>query len=497
MSKNILVIDEGTTGSRGIIFNELGERVSADYKEFTQIYPNSGWVEHDPEEIWNVTLQVSRNAIKKANLRGKDITSIGITNQRETTTIWDKSTGKPLYNSIVWACRRTSSICTELIEKGYNNIFNKKTGLVIDPVYSGTKIKWMIDNVPEVKKKVEKGEALFGTIDTWLLWNLTKGKVHATDYSNASRTLLFNTREIKWDNELLDILNIPYDILPEAKPSVGFFAYTDKEWFGSEIPITGIAGDQHAALFGQACFEEGDAKNTYGTSAVPLMFTGENIVQSNKGLMTLAWGYKEKVYYSMGASIFTVGSAVQWLRDKLNIIESSDATEYLAASVEDNGGVYFVPSFTGLGAPHWDMYSRGMIVGLSSGVTKAHIVRATLESMAFQVKDLLDAMEKESGIRLNVLKVDGGAAKNNFMLQFQADILNRTVIRPKDVETTSLGAAYMAGLGSEVWESQDDIKKLWKIDREFIPQMSESERERLYYNWNDAVYRSKNWLKDK
>lgn len=494
---SILVIDQGTTGSRAIIFGENGQRLFMEYQEFKQIYPRPGWVEHDPLEIWNVTLDVARKVLAKANMEGKDISAIGITNQRETTTLWDKNTGEPLYNSIVWACRRTTGICEDLISKGYNEMFNKKTGLIIDPVYSATKIRWIMDNVTGVKEKIDKGEVLFGTIDSWLLWNLTGGSVHATDFSNASRTMLFNVKDIKWDEELLEKMDIPLEIFPETKPSVGLFGYTDKKLFGAEIPITGIAGDQQAALFGQICFEEGDTKNTYGTSCVPLMFTGNKPVFTDKGLLTLAWGFNQKIKYAMGASIFTAGSAVQWLRDNLNLINTSFETEKIAREVEDNAGVYFVPAFTGLGAPHWDMYARGMMIGLTSNVTKAHIVRATLESLAYQTRDLLDEMEKTSGIKLNTLKVDGGAAQNNFLMQFQADILNCPVIRPKDIETTSLGVAYMAGLGVGIWKDESEIKQLWKIDREFYPNMSEEEREELYYNWKKAVEHSRGWLKSK
>lgn len=441
----ILVIDQGTTGTRAIVFNENGESVSMEYKEIKQIYPKPGWVEEDPIEIWESTLYVIRKALEKINITGKDISTIGITNQRETTTLWDKNTGKPLSNSIVWACRRTTEICKYLINNGYNDLFNKKTGLIIDPVYSATKIKWIIDNVPGAKEKIDKGEAIFGTIDSWILWNLTGGYVHATDYSNASRTMLFNVKELVWDKELLNIMNIPQEILPEAKPSVGLFGYTDKKLFGTEIPISGIAGDQQAALFGQMCFDKGDSKNTYGTSCVPLMFTGEKPVFTDKGILTLAWGINGKVKYSMGASIFTAGLAIQWLRDNLKLIAKSSESEEIANSVSDNGGVYFVPAFTGLGAPHWDMYARGMIIGITANTSRAHLVRATLESLAYQTRDLLDEIEYKSGIKLKTLKVDGGAAKNNFLMQFQADILNCTVIRPKNIETTSLGAAYMAG----------------------------------------------------
>lgn len=494
MAKYVLVMDQGTTSSRAAIFNEKGERVAMDNKDFKQIYPKPGWFEHDGNEIWDVTLEVSRNAIKKANLTGKDIAAIGITNQRETTTIWEKETGKPIYNSIVWACRRGSAICSDLIDKGYGETFNKKTGLVIDATYSATKIKWILDNVSGARERAEKGELLFGTIDTWLLWNLTKGKVHATDPSNASRTMLYNVYDLKWDDELLNILGLPKNIFPEVKDSIGIFGYADKEWFGHEIPISGIAGDQQAALFGQACNEPGDAKNTYGTSAVPLMFVGDKPVYSEKGLLTLAWGINGKAQYSAGASILTAGAAVQWLRDGLKIIKSTPESEELARSVEDTAGVYFVPAFQGLAAPHWDMYARGMIIGITAGTTAAHITKATLDSMAYQTKDLLDQMEKETGTKLTSLKVDGGAANNDYLMQFQADILNVPVIRPADVETTSLGAAYLAGLGVGIWKDQNELKELWKAEKTFYPNMDEATRENLYNGWKRAVEFSKGWI---
>ena len=494
MANYILVMDQGTTSSRAAIFNERGERLAMESMGFDQIYPKPGWFEHDATAIWNVTLEVSRKAIKKANLVASDICAIGITNQRETTTIWDKNTGRPVYNAIVWACRRGDATCSDLIDRGYEETVNKKTGLVIDATYSATKIKWILDNVDGVRERAEKGELIFGTIDTWLLWNLTKGRVHATDPSNASRTMLYNVYDLEWDDELLELLDIPKNILPEVKDSVGVFGYADKEWFGHEIPITGITGDQQAALFGQACNEPGDAKNTYGTSCVPLMFIGDKPVYSEKGLLTLAWGIDGKAEYSTGASILTAGAAVQWLRDGLKIIKSTPESETLARSVSDTAGVYFVPAFQGLAAPHWDMYARGMIIGITAGVTDAHIARATLDSMAYQTRDLLDQMEKETGTKLRSLKVDGGAANNDYLMQFQADILNVPVIRPADVETTSLGTAYLAGLGAGIWKDRNELKDLWKAEKTFYPNMDEATREELYEGWKRAVEFSKGWI---
>lgn len=494
MSKYILVMDQGTTGSRGIVYNEQGKAVALDYEEYEQFFPQSGWWDQSGLTVWNVTLKTARNAIKKAGLEGKDIAAIGITNQRETTTLWDKNTGVPVHNSIVWGCRRTTEICQGLIEKGYNDMVNKKTGLVIDPTYSATKIRWVLDNVPAAQEKAENGDLLFGTIDSWLLWNLTKGKVHATDYSNAARTMVFNSYDLKWDDELMDMLDLPWKIFPEVKESVGLFGYADPEWFGAEIPITGIAGDQSAALFGQACFEEGTAKNTYGTSAVPLMFTGDKAPETEKGLLTVAWGKDGKVKYSMGASILIAGQVIQWLRDKVNICEKAADTEAMAESIPDNGGLYFVPAFTGLGAPHWNMNARGMMIGITAATTKEQMARAALESMAYQTRDLLEEMERNSGVKLKELKVDGGAAQNDFLMQFQADILNCNVIRPKDIETTALGACYLAGLGCGIFENEDQIKALWEADRVFTPQMDEATREALYSQWCKAVEKSKDWL---
>lgn len=495
MKKFILVLDQGTTSSRATIYDNDGEKVSYVNREFEQFYPKPGWMEHDAEEIVAATFAVAKLAIEQAGITANNISGIGITNQRETTVVWDKTTGKPVYHAIVWGCRRTADICKGLMDEGYGEMINEKTGLVIDPVYSGTKIRWILDNVDGAQKLADEGKLLFGTIDSWLLWNLTKGKVHATDASNASRTMLLNIHDGKWDDELLEMLSIPKSILPEVKDSIGHFGVSDASIFGDEIPITGIAGDQHAALFGQTCFEAGESKCTYGTSNVPLVFLGDKVIPSEKGLVTLAWSIDGKISYAMGASIFTTGSSVKWLRDKLELIESTEETETLANSVEDTQGVYFVTAFQGLGAPHWDMYARGMLIGVTAGVTKAHVVRATLESIAYQTRDQIEAIAVETGTKLKSLKVDGGAVVNDYLMQFQADILNIPVVRPKDIETTSLGAAFMAGLGAGVWESLDDLRGIYEVDKTFYPRMREDDREELYDGWLRAVEFSKGWLK--
>ncbi len=494
MAKYILVMDQGTTGSRGVIYDEKGKKLVYDYEEYDQYYPESGWWEQDGKAVWDVTIRTAQNAVKKAGIDPKDIAALGITNQRETTTIWDKATGEPIYNTIVWGCRRGVDICNDMIAKGYNETVNKKTGLVIDPTYSASKIRWLLDNVEGAQERAEAGELLFGNIDSWLIYNLTKGKVHAEDYSNAARTMLFNAHELKWDDELLAMFNVPKAILPEVKPSVGIFGYTDPEFFGVEIPIAGVAGDQSAALFGQACFEEGAAKNTYGTSAVPLMYTGDVAPETEKGLLTVAWGKDGKVKYSMGASILIAGQVIQWLRDKVNIFENSADSEAMAESIPDNGGLFFVPAFTGLGAPHWNPGARGMMIGITAGTTKEQMARAALESMAYQTRDLLEEMEKNAGIKLKELKVDGGAAQNDFLMQFQADILNCNVVRPKDTETTALGACYLAGLGVGIFKSEDELKELWEAERVFTPKMDEETREKLYAQWCKAVEKCKDWL---
>ncbi len=490
----ILVLDQGTTSSRSTIYNEKGDKLALVQEEFKQFYPKAGWWEQKPEDIWNSILNTAQKAIKEAGITGNDISALGITNQRETTIIWDKVTGKPVTNAIVWGCRRTTDICKELMADKRSETVNDKTGLVIDATYSASKIRWVLDNVENVRVRAEAGELLFGTVDTWLIWNLTAGKVHATDYSNASRTMLFNVKEGVWDQDLLDFVNIPKNLFPEVKPSVGLFGECDPKWFGAPIKIAGNAGDQHAALFGQVCFDDGDAKNTYGTSNVPMMFIGNKPIKSEKGLLSLAWQMDGEISYCMGASILTTGSAIQWLRDGIKIVKSAKETEELAKSVEDTLGVYFVPAFSGLAAPHWDMDARGMIIGLTAGVTEAHLARATIESIAYQTRDLLEEMERESGVKLNVLKVDGGATVNDYLMQFQADILNCVVQRPQDIETTSLGAAYMAGLGVGVWKSKDELKAIWKVDKTFYPNMDEAKRERLYAGWKRAVRFAKGWL---
>lgn len=495
--KYILALDQGTTSSRAIIFDYGGNIVSMAQKEFVQIYPKPGWVEHDPMEIWGTQSGVAKEALERISIRPFEIVAIGITNQRETTVVWDKNTGKPIYNAIVWQCRRTAGICDELKKRGLEEYIKENTGLVVDAYFSGTKIKWILDNVEGAKDKASRGELLFGNIDTWLVWNLTRGKVHATDYSNASRTMLFNIKTLNWDQTILKELDIPIDMLPEVKPSNGDFGYTDKNTFGgAQIPIAGILGDQQAALFGQTCFNEGMAKNTYGTGCFMLMNTGEELVHSKCGLLTtIAWGLDKKISYALEGSIFVAGALVQWLRDELRLISDSADSEYFASKVENNGGVYVVPAFVGLGAPYWDMYARGAILGLTRGSGRDHIIRASLEAIAYQTKDVLQAMEKDSKIKLKDLKVDGGAAANNFLMQFQSDILDVPVHRPMVTETTALGAAYMAGLSVGFWKDIKDISLIWQEDKCFVPNMEESERCRLYKGWEKSVERTFDWEK--
>lgn len=494
MEKYILSIDQGTTSSRAIVFNHEGEIVSVAQKEFTQYYPKPGWVEHDPEEIWATTSGVIDDALGKANIRREQIAAIGITNQRETTVVWDAETGKPIHNAIVWQDRRTAGICDSLKKKGLEETIRNKTGLVVDAYFSGTKIKWMLDNVEGARERAEKGELRFGTIDTWLIWKLTNGNVHVTDYSNASRTLIYNIFELHWDEELLTELGIPRSMLPEVKQSSEVYGKTDADVFGAEIPIAGIAGDQQAATFGQVCYEKGMAKNTYGTGCFMLMNTGEEAVKSEHGLLTtIAWGLDGRVEYALEGSIFITGAAVQWLRDELKIIDSAPDSEYFAKKVEDTGGVYVVPAFAGLGAPYWDMYARGTIVGLTRGSSKEHIIRATLESIAYQTRDVLESMEADSGIELKTLRVDGGAVQNNFLMQFQSDILGVEVERPVINETTALGAAYLAGLAVGYWDSQEELVKKWNRDALFQPQMDEESKEKLYAGWKRAVERAQGW----
>jgi glycerol kinase len=493
--KYILALDQGTTSSRAILFNHDGEIVKVAQKEFTQIYPKAGWVEHDAMEIWGSQSGVAREVLESAGVGPEEVAAIGITNQRETTVVWDKNTGKPVYNAIVWQCRRTASICDDLKAKGLEQYIRENTGLVVDAYFSGTKVKWILDNVEGAREKAENGELLFGNIDTWLIWNLTRGKVHVTDYSNASRTMLYNIKELKWDEKILKELNIPASMLPTVKPSSEVYGKTDPKTFGgAEIPIAGIAGDQQAALFGQACYEPGMAKNTYGTGCFMLMNTGEEMVPSNNGLLTtIAWGVDGKVEYALEGSIFVAGASVQWLRDELRLIDNAKDSEYFATQVEDTNGVYVVPAFVGLGAPYWDMYARGTIVGLTRGANRNHIIRATLESIAYQTRDVLEAMQEDSGIDLQTLKVDGGAVANNFLMQFQSDILGVPVERPVVAETTALGAAYLAGLAVGFWDSKEEIGNKWAVDRGFEPAMEEELKEKKYKLWKKAVERACEW----
>jgi glycerol kinase len=494
MAEYILALDQGTTSSRAIVFDYRGNNVAMVNKEFPQIYPKPGWVEHNPMDIWESQLEVAHGAIQKAGITSSQIAAIGITNQRETTIVWDKATGEPVYNAIVWQCRRTASICDELKGKGWSEKIREKTGLVVDAYFSGTKVKWILDNVPGVRERAERGEVLFGNVDTWLMWKLSGGKVHATDYSNASRTMLFNIHDLDWDDEILAELGVPRAMLPEALPSSAIYGYTEEDIIGASIPIAGDAGDQQAALFGQACYGPGMAKNTYGTGCFMLMNTGDKAVPSRHGLLTtIAWGVDSKVEYALEGSIFITGAAIQWLRDELRIIDSSAQSEEYALQVPDTGGVYVVPAFVGLGAPYWDMYARGTIVGITRGTKREHIIRATLESISYQTRDVLEAMIQDSGIDLQELKVDGGAVGNNFLMQFQADILGVPVQRPRITETTALGAAYLAGLAVGYWDSQDEIAEMWQIDKEFTPAMSEENRDKLYAGWKRAVERAVKW----
>lgn len=494
--KYILSFDQGTTSSRAILFDKAGNIVETAQKEFTQIYPKAGWVEHNPVEIWATQSGVAREVLEAAGVNANEIASIGITNQRETTVVWDKNTGKPIYNAIVWQCRRTAAICDQIKADGMEDYIRQNTGLVVDAYFSGTKVKWILDNVEGAREKAEKGELLFGTIDTWLIWNLTRGKVHVTDYSNASRTLMYNIGELKWDEKILEELKVPASMLPEVKQSSEVYGKTDESMFGVEIPIAGIAGDQQAALFGQACFEDGMVKNTYGTGCFILMQTGEKMVHSKNGLLTtIAWGIDGKVEYALEGSVFMGGATIQWLRDELRLINDAADSEYFASKVKDTNGVYLVPAFAGLGAPYWDMYARGTIVGLTRGANRNHITRAALESIAYQSKDVIRSMEEDSGIKLSTLKVDGGATANNLLMQFQSDILGVEVQRPMVTETTALGAAYLAGLAVGFWKSKDEITANWAVDKNFLPEMGEEERVRLYSGWEKAVGRSKDWEK--
>lgn len=495
--KYILAFDQGTTSSRAIVFDHTGKITGVAQKEFRQIYPKPGWIEHDPMEIWGTQSGVAREVLETKGIRPDEIAAIGITNQRETAIVWDKNTGRPIYNAIVWQCRRTADICDKLKEEGYEDYIRESTGLIVDAYFSGTKIKWILDNVEGAREKAEKGELLFGTVDTWLLWNLTRGKVHATDYSNASRTMLYNIKELKWDKKILDMLDIPISMLPEVRPSSEVYGVTDPRTFGgAKIPIAGMAGDQQAALFGQICYQPGMAKNTYGTGCFMLMNTGDEMISSKNGLLTtIAWGFDNKVEYALEGSIFIGGAAVQWLRDELGLVRDAADTEYFATKVRDSNGVYLVPAFVGLGAPYWDMYARGILVGLTRGTNTNHIIRATLEAISYQVRDVLEAMYQDSHIELKRLRVDGGASANNFLMQFQSEILGVPVERPQITETTALGAAYLAGLAVGFWDDINSIRDNWTIDRVFEPHISEGRRERLYSGWKEAVERSKGWAK--
>jgi len=496
MPKYIMALDAGTTSNRCILFNEAGEICSIAQKEFTQIFPRPGWVEHDADEIFSTQLEVAKQALQNIGAAASDIAAIGITNQRETTIVWDKLTGRPVYNAIVWQCRRTADYCDQLTAEGLVDTIRNKTGLVIDPYFSGTKIRWILENVPGARAQAEAGELLFGTVETWLIWKLTGGKVHVTDYSNASRTMLFNINTLQWDTEILTKLDIPVSMLPEARPSSEVYGHTAAHFFGAPIPIAGAAGDQQAALFGQACFSPGDSKCTYGTGAFLLMNTGKQPIFSKNGLVTtIAWGLNGTVDYALEGSIFVAGAAIQWLRDELRFIESAADSEYMAQKVKNCGGCYVVPAFTGLGAPHWDAYARGAVLGLTRGVNKYHIIRATLDSIVYQTGDVLRAMEADAGIRLSQLKVDGGASANNYLMQTQSDISDAPVLRPACVETTAMGAAYLAGLAVGYWRSTEDIRNNWSVDRQFAPQISNAERTDRVDGWKKAVKCTTGWAK--
>lgn len=497
MKQFMMALDAGTTSNRCILFDKQGNICSVAQKEFTQHFPKPGWVEHDADEIWSTQLGVAVEAMSKIGAEATDIAAIGITNQRETAIVWDKKTGEPVCNAIVWQCRRTAGFCDKLIAEGLEDMIRRKTGLKIDAYFSATKIKWILDHVEGARQRAERGELLFGTVETWLIWKLTKGKVHVTDYSNASRTMLFNINTLQWDEDILKLLDIPVTMLPEVKPSSCIYGESDPSYFGGSIPIGGAAGDQQSALFGQTCFQPGEAKNTYGTGCFLLMNTGEKPVFSDNGLLTtIAWGLDGKVNYALEGSIFVAGAAIQWLRDEMRLIDSSEDSEYMANKVPDTNGCYVVPAFTGLGAPHWDPYARGTIVGITRGVNKYHVIRATLESLAYQVNDVLKAMEADAGITLSSLKVDGGASANNFLMQSQADISNAPVNRPRCVETTAMGAVYLAGLAVGYWENKEEVLKNWASDRIFMPQIPEEERENKIRGWNKAVRYAYHWAKD-
>ncbi len=491
----VLALDQGTTSCRALLFDREGNIVGVAQKEFSQIYPRAGWVEHNPEEIWSTQYGVIAELVAKTRINPGEIAALGITNQRETTVVWDKHTGEPVYNAIVWQCRRTADICDRLKSKGLEDTFRSKTGLVLDAYFSGTKVKWILDHVDGARAKALKGDLLAGTMDTWLIWKLTGGQLHVTDYSNASRTLLFNIRKLNWDEELLKELEVPAQMLPRVKSSSQVLGYTGPgQFLGHKVPIAGVAGDQQAALFGQVCFEPGMVKNTYGTGCFMLMNTGNRLYSSKNGLLTtIAWGIDGQVEYALEGSIFIAGAAIQWLRDGLRILEESPDSEYFAGKVEDAGGVYLVPAFVGLGAPYWDMKARGAILGLTRGSTKEHLIRAALDSLAYQTRDVLGAMEADSGIQLKTLRVDGAAVANNLLMQFQADILGTAVERPRVIETTALGAAYLAGLAVGFWKDKNELTGNWQLERRFECRMESTQREKLYSGWKRAVERSMNW----
>ncbi len=495
--KYLLALDQGTTSSRSIIFDQEGRMLAWAQQEFQQHYPQPGWVEHDPEEIWETQLSTARAALQKAGLRGSDLLAIGITNQRETTLLWERKTGMPVHPAIVWQDRRTAAICEELRASKWREEISQRTGLVADPYFSATKIKWLLDNVPGLRPRAQQGDLAFGTIDTWLLWKLTGGKVHATDCSNASRTMLFNIHEVDWDRDLLTAFDIPAALLPKVRPSSSLFGLAAAEWLGAEIPIAGIAGDQQAALFGQTCFQPGMLKNTYGTGCFMLMQTGGQVFASKHGLLTtIAWQIGGgKVHYALEGSVFVAGAVVQWLRDELQIINSAAEIEHLAAQAKDNGGVYLVPAFAGLGSPYWDAEARGTIVGLTRGTNRSHLARAALEAIAYQARDLAEAMQEDANLAITELRVDGGAVRNDLLMQFQADIVPTPVVRPAVTETTALGAAYLAGLAIGCWRDLDDLAQHWREEARFLPRMPEAERQHLYQNWRKAVTRARGWLK--
>jgi glycerol kinase len=496
MEKFILSLDQGTTSSRALLFDKGGNIRSVAQKEFQQIFPKPGWVEHDPNEIWSSQVAVAAEAMSKKGINGTYIAGIGITNQRETTIVWDRRTGEPVYNAIVWQDRRTSGYCDELKDRGLAEKIREKTGLVIDAYFSGTKIKWILDNVEGAREKAERGELAFGTVDSWLVWKLTQGRTHITDVTNASRTMLYNINTLEWDKEMLELMNIPKSMMPQVKSSSEVYDHTNTTFFASKVPIAGIAGDQQAALFGQMCVEKGMVKNTYGTGCFILMNTGEKpFISKNNLVTTIAWQIDGKTYYALEGSIFIGGAVVQWLRDGLGIIKSSSDVEALARQVEDSGDLYLVPSFTGMGAPHWDQYARGLMVGISRGTTQAHIARAALEGIAYQSMDVINVMEKDTGIQQKSLRVDGGASANNLLMQFQSDIINTKVERPKIIETTALGAAYLAGLATGFWENLDEVKKQWQLDKAFEPQLTEEQTRIRKEKWADAVERAKSWTK--